>query len=311
VPEKGRYHLFVSYACPWAHRALIIRALKGLQDVVSVTVVHPIWQPTRPGEDTHSGWHFGVANGKPLTNSAGMGGPFPSLYPDNEPNPLFDSLSIRDVYEHSRDEDGKYSVPILYDKKLDTIVNNESSEILRMLNSEFNEFATNPDLDTYPDDIRTEIDEVNEWIYPNLNRGVYHCGFAKSQSAYDHAIADLTAGFDKVNEILCRQRYVVGDRFTEADIRLFVTLVRFDEVYAVYFKANTRSVMHTPAILNYCREIYQMPGVAATVNMEHIKTHYYCSHPVLNTYSIIPRGPRFIEMLQKPHNRHTIASDLK
>jgi glutathionyl-hydroquinone reductase len=278
-----------------------------LQDTISVTVVHPIWQPTRPGQDVHSGWHFGVTNGTPITNSAGNGGPFPASYPDNEPNPFFESKSIRDVYEHVNDQDGKYSVPILYDKKLDTIVNNESSEIIRMLNSEFNEFATNPGLDIFPVHLRTAIEEVNQWVYPNINNGVYRCGFAKSQSAYDQAIGDLTAAFDKVNEILSKQRFIAGDRFTEADIRLFVTLVRFDEVYVVYFKTNTRSVTHAPAILNYCREIYQMPGVAATVNMEHIKTHYYCSHPTLNTYSIIPRGPDFIKILEQPHDRDSFG----
>jgi putative glutathione S-transferase len=175
-----------------------------------------------------------------------------------------------------------------------------------MLNSEFNDFSKNPDLNMYPDDLQETIDAVNEWIYPNINNGVYRCGFAKSQEAYDIAIADLTEAFDKVDGILQKQRYIAGDKFTEADIRLFVTLLRFDEVYIVYFKTNTRSVEKTPAILDYCREIYQMPGVKETVNMEQIKTHYFCSHPELNYYSIIPKGPDFVKLLEEPHNRDKV-----
>jgi glutathionyl-hydroquinone reductase len=175
-----------------------------------------------------------------------------------------------------------------------------------MLNSEFNALSKNPDLDIYPEALKESIDAINEWVYPGINNGVYRCGFAQSQDAYDKAITELTAAFDKVDEILQRQRFIAGDTFTEADIRLFVTLVRFDEVYVVYFKTNTRSVATTPSILNYCREIYQMPGVNETVNMEQIKAHYYCSHPTLNHYSIIPRGPEFIRMLNQPHNRDTL-----
>jgi putative glutathione S-transferase len=180
------------------------------------------------------------------------------------------------------------------------------SEIIRMLNSEFNAFAKNPDLDAYPEDMRDAIDKVNEWIYPTINNGVYRCGFARSQGAYDAAITELTDSFDRIDQILQKQRFIAGDRFTEADTRLFVTLVRFDEVYAVYFKTNTRSCTYTPSILNYLREIYQMPGVKDTVNMEQIKAHYYCSHPTLNHYSIIPRGSNFVGLLEEPHNRDTV-----
>jgi glutathionyl-hydroquinone reductase len=302
--ESGRYHLFVAYACPWAHRTLMVRALKGLEDAISVTVVHPIWQVTKPGVDEHSGWVFGDASSsETMTNSHGRGGPFPLAYSNNDPDPFFHSRTIRELYDHANDKEGKYSVPVLWDKQQNTIVSNESSEIIRMLNSEFNAFAKHADLDLYPSEIRDAIDQVNAWVYATINNGVYRCGFAKSQGAYDTAIAELTESFDKVDAILQKQRFIAGDRFTEADVRLFVTLVRFDEVYVVYFKTNTRSVAHTPAILNYCREIYQMPGVAETVNMEQIKVHYYCSHPNLNYYSIIPRGPDFIKMLEQPHNR--------
>jgi putative glutathione S-transferase len=303
TPENGRYHLYVAYACPWAHRTLMTRAIKGLEDVISTTVVHPIWQETNPGKDDHRGWVFGKPGGKELTNTEGLGGPFPASFPGNEPDPIYQSRSIRNLYEEAGDTDGKYTVPILWDKKHNTIVSNESSEIIRMLNSEFNDFAENADLDLYPEELRDAIDKVNEWVYPTMNNGVYRCGFATSQGAYDRAIEELTESFDRIDKILQQQRYIAGDQLTEADIRLFVTLLRFDEVYVVYFKTNTRSVATTPAILSYCRDIYQTPGVAETVNMEQIKAHYYCSHPTLNKYSIIPRGPDFIKLLEKPHDR--------
>jgi len=175
-----------------------------------------------------------------------------------------------------------------------------------MLNSEFNDFSKFPDLDLYPQEKRAQIDEVNEWVYPTINNGVYRCGFAQSQAAYDEAIDQLTESFDRVEDILSKQRYISGSQFTEADIRLFVTLLRFDEVYAVYFKTNTRSVRESPAILNYMREVYQKPGIAETCNMEQIKQHYFCSHASLNRYSIIPKGKDFISMLTLPHNREEI-----
>ena len=169
-----------------------------------------------------------------------------------------------------------------------------------MLNTEFNEFAKYLDVDLYSKDLRPSIDAINDWVYPTINNGVYRCGFATSQSAYDKAIGELTASFDRVDELLQKQRFLAGDAFTEADIRLFVTLLRFDEVYQVYFKTNTRSVTHTPSILNYCREIYQMPGVKETVNMEQIKAHYYASHPDYNRWSVIPRGANFEDRLKEP-----------
>jgi glutathionyl-hydroquinone reductase len=196
----------------------------------------------------------------------------------------------------------------LYDTLQDTIVSNESSDIIRMLNSEFNEFSKYPDIDLYPEELRSKIDEINDWVYPTINNGVYRCGFATTQTAYDEAITELTTSFDRVDTILQQQRYIAGNVLTEADVRLFVTLLRFDEVYAVYFKTNTRSVSNTPSILNYLRDIYQSyPGVAETVNMEQIKAHYYTSHPKLNYYSIIPKGnPNYMtELLQQPHHRDT------
>lgn len=305
--EQDRYHLYVAYACPWAHRTLITRALKGLEDSVSITVVHPTWQRTRPDQDKHTGWVFAKPNGEPITNPDGNGGPFPAAFDNNLPDPLLGAESIRDVYEYAGDKDGKYTVPILFDKKTKTIVSNESSEIVRMLSSEFNRLAKNPHLDVYPPDMRESIDEVNSWVYPTINNGVYRCGLGKTQEAYDNAIEELTVSFDRIDSILQKQRYIAGNRFTEADIRLFVTLLRFDEVYAVYFKTNTRSVARTPSILNYCREIYQMPGVQSTVSMQQIKQHYYTSHPTLNHYSVIPRGPDMVGLLEEAHNRDSVG----
>ena len=175
-----------------------------------------------------------------------------------------------------------------------------------MLNSQFNDFAKH-DIDLAPEDMKSSMKEVDEWIYPTINNGVYRCGFAKSQKAYNVAIDELTASFDKLEKLLSTRRYIAGDRFTLSDIRLFVTLVRFDEVYVVYFKTNTRAVEHSPVLLNYCREIYQMPGVADTVNMHQIKEHYFCSHPDLNKYSIVPRGRDFVKLLEEPHDRDALS----
>ena len=186
-----------------------------------------------------------------------------------------------------------------------------SSEIIKMLNSEFNEFAEYPDVDLYPEDLVKDIEAVNDWIYPTINNGVYRCGFATSQGAYDTAIDELTESFDRVEEILSRQRFIAGDKFTLADIRLFVTLLRFDEIYVVYFKTNTRSVASSPAILNYLRDIYQMPHVKGTVNMEQIKLHYFASHPNLNRWSIVPKGRDFVQLLEKPHDRDSINKRAK
>lgn len=304
-PENDRYHLYVAHACPWAHRTLIARALKGLEDVISITVVMPIWQRTNPN-DTHTGWMFAdhsSSGNNVVTNSEGRGGPFPASYPSNEADPIFNAKSVREIYEKVNDEDGKYAVPILFDKKLKTIVNNESSEILGMINSQFDEYASYPELDLEPEDMKEAMAAVDSWIYQSLSNGVYRCGIAQTQEAYDTAIDELTAAFDRAEDILSRQRYIAGNRFTLSDIRLFVTLLRFDEVYAVYFKTNTRSVANSSVLLNYCRDIYQMPGVAETVDMHQIKEHYYCSHPDYNRLSIVPRGPDFERLLQAPHDR--------
>jgi Glutathione S-transferase, N-terminal domain len=196
-PEAGRYHLYASYACPGSHRALIVRALKGLEDVVSVTIVHPTWRHTRKDDpnDKHRGWIFGDPNGKPFHNTMGRGGPFPPAYPGNDPDPVMKAYSVRELYEHASDTAGKYTVPLLWDKKLNTIVNNESSDISYMLNSCLNDFAKNPKLDLYTEDDEDGLDRLNDvsqWLYPMMIHGVYRCGFARTQAAYDRAIDELT-----------------------------------------------------------------------------------------------------------------------
>jgi glutathionyl-hydroquinone reductase len=311
-PEAGRYHLYLSYACPGSHRVLIVRALKGLEECISVTYVHPSWRLTRPDDpnDKHRGWVFGNPNGEPFPNTIGRGGPFPPAYEGNEPDPNFNAYSIREIYEQAQDTSGKFTIPLLWDRKLNTIVNNESSDIAYMLNSCFNDFATNPDLDLYTEydeEGVAKLNEVSEWLAPLMIHGVYRCGFAKSQRAYNRAIAELCEAFDRADDMLHDQRYLTGDALTDADIRLFVSLLRFDEVYAVYFKANARLVMLTPNLLNFCRDVYQIAGVAETCNMEQIKAHFYGSHAEWNKYSVIPRGLGFMDLLQMPHDRDSLT----
>ncbi len=312
-PEAGRYHLYASYACPGSHRALIVRALKGLEDVISVTIVHPTWRHTNPEnpKDKHRGWIFGDPDGKPFHNTMGRGGPFPPAYPGNDPDPVLNAFSVRNLYEYAKDTSGKYTIPLLWDTKLNTIVNNESSDISYMLNSCFNKFAQKPELDLYTEDDDEGLDRLNEvsqWLYPMMIHGVYRCGFAKTQRAYDIAIEELTAAFDAADQLLQHQRYLTGDTLTDADIRFFVTLLRFDEVYAFYFRANTRLVLMTPSLLNFCREIYQMPGVAETCQMDQIKAHFFGSHAEWNKYSVVPRGLDFMRYLDMPHDRETVSS---
>jgi len=292
-PEVGRYHLYLSHACPFAHRTAIVLALKGLQNVIGVTYVHPTWQFTKHGVDEHRGWVFGSIDGKALSNTNGYGS-FPSSWGEEDPHN--GAYSIRELYEKTNDKHKKYTVPVLWDTKLRTIVNNNSADIMRILNSEFNDFTASP-LNLYPDDIASEIDCVNDWVYCTLTDGVFCCGLAESQEAYETAIDGVTSAFDKVESILQQQRYIVGEKLTQADIRLFVTLLQFDEIYSVYFKANTRSVSSCPTILKYVREIFNMEGVAKTCDMAMIKAHYYTSHVELNKYSIIPKGEDFFELL--------------
>ena len=262
--EPGRYHLYVSYACPWAHRTLIVRALKGLKDLIDVSVVHPFMGK--------SGWSFEECDG-----ATG--------------DKLHGAAHIHEVYTRGlADYTGRASVPVLWDKQRGTVASNESSEIIRMFNAEFDEWGdASPDL--YPEPLRAEIDAVNEGVYHNVNNGVYKCGFATTQEAYEQAFQALFAELDGLEARLAGHRYLVGDRPSEADWRLFPTLVRFDPVYVGHFKCNKRRIYDYPNLWNYTKELYQVPGIAQTVNLHHIKHHYYGSHETVNPTRIVPLGP--------------------
>ena len=267
--EPDRYHLYVSHACPWAHRTLIFRKLKGLEDIISVSVVHPI-MPDKS-------WHF-----------ANESAPYPGATEDHVNGAHYLS---ENYLKAEPDFDGLVTVPVLWDKKTQTIVNNESSEIIRMFNSAFNAYAKNPQLDLYPEALREEIDAINQPIYDYVNNGVYRCGFATTQAAYEKAFDKLFAMLDELEQRLSTQRYLAGEQITEADWRLFTTLVRFDPVYVGHFKANRKRLIDYPNLWSYTRELYQVPGIAETVNMDHIKTHYYVSHTSINPTRVIPKGP--------------------
>ena len=257
--EAGRYHLYVSLACPWAHRTLIFRKLKGLTDLIGVTVVSP--------DMLDKGWAF-----QPKTE------------------PLYGYHYAHQLYTHAQaDYTGRVVVPILWDKKTQTIVSNESAEIIRMFNSAFNHLTSNFS-DYYPEDLRSAIDEVNEDVYHNINNGVYKCGFATLQEAYDEAFHDLFASLDRMEVRLSSNRYLLGERITEADWRLFTTLIRFDAVYFGHFKCNHKQITDYLHLYRYLCDLYAQPHIADTVNIDHIKRHYYYSHESINPTRIVPKG---------------------
>lgn len=263
--ESGRYHLYVSYACPWAHRALIFRTLKGLENHISVSVVHP--------EMLDQGWTFATD------------------YPGATGDDLFGLPYLRDVYLRADpNTSGRVTVPVLWDKQRDTIVSNESSEIIRMFNQAFDGLTGNKD-DYWPEDLRPEIEAVNDRIYDDINNGVYKAGFATSQAAYDKAVDALFDALDWVEDRLSVNRYLLGHRVTEADWRLATTLFRFDPVYHLHFKCNRRRLIDYPNLWDYARELYQWPGVAKTVHFDHIVRHYHYSHDTINPNRIIPTNP--------------------
>ena len=258
----GRYHLYVSYACPWASRTLIFLKLKGLEDAISVTVVDPVRD--------EKGWRF---------------------Y-DDDPDPINGFEYVGEAYRLTDPSfDARVTVPLLWDKQENRAVNNESSEIIRMLNSEFDEFAEHPEVDLYPEELREEIDRINERVYDSINNGVYRAGFASTQEAYEEAFVDLFEALDWADDILAGKRYLTGDRITEADWRLFVTLVRFDPVYVGHFKCNQRRIADYDNLSGYLRALYQQPGIADTVVIDDIKRHYYITHPQINPTQIVPAGP--------------------
>ncbi|MEX3316432.1 glutathione S-transferase family protein [Sulfitobacter sp. PS-8MA] len=273
--ESGRYHLYVSLACPWAHRTLIFRRLKGLQDHIDVSVVHP--------DMLGEGWTFDRD--------------FPAATGDR----LFDLPFARDIYTRADPSfTGRVTVPILWDKERETIVSNESAEIIRMFNSAFDGITGNSD-DYYPKPLRARIGAVNARVYDEVNNGVYKAGFATSQAAYDAAVHPLFDTLDWIEDLLSRNRYLAGDKMTEADWRLFTTLVRFDKVYHLHFKCNRRRIVDYPNIWAYTRALYQQPGVAETVNFDHIVRHYHYSHDTINPNRIIPINP--VLDFDAPHGR--------
>ena len=273
--EAGRYHLYVSLACPWAHRALVFRALKGLTDLIDVSVVHP--------DMLGDGWTFD-------TDFDGATG-----------DTLYGLPFARDVYLKAKpDMSGRVTVPILWDKERETIVSNESSEIIRMFNSAF-DGITGDTQDFWPEDLREAIEPVNARIYDTVNNGVYKAGFATTQEAYEEAVYPLFESLDWIEGILSENRYLMGDRVTEADWRLFTTLIRFDKVYHGHFKCNRRRIVDYPNIWGYLRELYQWNGVAETVNFDHITRHYHYSHDTINPNRIVPIGPELD--LMSPHGR--------
>ncbi|MXR51106.1 glutathione S-transferase family protein [Halovenus sp. WSH3] len=264
-PEAGRYHLYVCYACPWAHRTLLIRKLKGLEDAITVDYVDPFRD--------EGGWQF---------------------TPEKEgctPDTVNGSDYLREVYQAADpDMTGRVTVPVLWDKQGETIVNNESEEILRMLDTEFDDVASR-DVDLYPEGYQEEVDRIIDEIYEPINNGVYRTGFAKSQAAYDEAVEELFDALDHWDDVLADQRYLAGDRLTEADICMFTTLVRFDQVYHTHFMCNKKQIQQYDNLWPYLRDLYQTDGVAETVNMDHIKEHYYTTHPDVTPTRIIAAGP--------------------
>lgn len=279
TPDSQRYHLYVSLACPWAHRTLIVRLLKGLEEEISYDVADWLLPPR--------GWTFRAeSEGATLDTVNG-------------------SESLRAIYERvNPDYTGSVTVPTLWDKKHGTIVNNESSEIIRMFNSEFNARAKHSAVDLYPEALRAEIDSIGEWVYPLINNGVYQAGFARSQHAYERAAQGVFEGLDRAERLLSERRYIAGNRLTEADIRLWTTLIRFDSVYLTHFKCNLSRLSDYPNLWAYTRELYAHPAFRGTTNFVHIKHHYFESHESFNPFRIVPIGP--VIDFDAPHDRERL-----
>ena len=273
----GRYHLYVNLSCPWSHRTVIVRALKGLEDAISISYAHPVRD--------ERGWAF------------------PGGEHTDEVNGF---RFLAEAYEQTRPGyDGRVSVPVLWDKETGRIVNNESADIVRMLGGAFDELARDPGLDLYPADLRDEVDEINAWVYEDVNNGVYRAGFARSQEAYEDAFEGVFRGLAAAEQLLGERPYLAGDRVTEADWRLFPTLVRFDAVYYVHFRCNGRLLIEHPNLWSYARELYQHPGIAETVRFDEIKQHYYVTHRELNPRGIVPAGPLDQDWWSEPSARNS------
>ncbi|MGY6629955.1 MAG: glutathione S-transferase family protein [Wenzhouxiangella sp.] len=278
--EPGRYHLYVALACPWAHRTLIFRKLKGLENHISLSVVNPIMR--------EHGWTF--RDGYKV-----------------HPDPIQQAEFMHQVYTAAKsDYSGRVTVPVVWDKHNNTIVSNESADIIRMFNSAFDQVGAKPG-DYYPEDLREDIDAINEVVYDKVNNGVYKSGFATTQEAYEEAVIPLFETLDELEARLSEQRYLCGGRLTEADWRLFTTLIRFDAVYVGHFKCNLRRIDDYPNLSNYVRELFQMPGVAETVDLRAIKMHYYGSHDTINPHYIVPMGPA--QDFHRKHDRDRFPAD--
>jgi glutathionyl-hydroquinone reductase len=272
--EPGRYHLYVSLACPWSQRTVIVRALKGLEDTIGISYAHPYRDD--------AGWAF---DGEEFSDELHGWEYLSAAYDETDP-----------------DYDGRISVPVLWDRETGRIVSNESADIIKMFNSEWDEWAGRADLDLYPEELRAEIDELDSWIYENVNNAVYQAGFSRSQGAYERAYRKVFDTLPELDRRLADRRYLLGDRITLADWRLWVTLVRFDPVYNLHFRCNGARIIDYPNLWGYTRELYQQPGVAETTAMDQIKTHYYTTHDELNPKRIIPAGPENFD-LTAPHGR--------
>jgi glutathionyl-hydroquinone reductase len=278
-PEANRYHLYVSDACPWSHRTAITVVVKGLADFISLSSVAP--------QVGTNGWTF-------------------AEFADGDHDPIYGADHLHQIYSAVQaNYTGRVTVPVLFDKKTRTIVNNESTEIMRILNSVFNSMARHPEVDLYPRALHEDINSLNNLIYSTVNNGVYRAGFAITQEQYQEAVIGLFDTLDLLERRLAGKRYLCGDCLTEADWRLFVTLIRFDPVYYSHFKCNVRRIVDYPNLSGYLRDLYQFPGIASTVNFEHIKNHYYRSHPTLNPTGIVPVGPDF-SLLDTPHERQSL-----
>ncbi len=278
--EPNRYHLYVSQACPWAHRTMIYRRLKGLENMISLSVVHPFM--------ADKGWTFAEGAGVIA-------------------DPLFEARYMHEIYTAAKaDYTGRVTVPVLWDKKTQTIVSNESSEIIRMFNTAFDEVGAAAG-DFSPPALLDEIDKINDFVYSAINNGVYKAGFATTQAAYAEAVETLFAALDEIETRLGERRYLTGEAITEADWRLFTTLVRFDAVYVGHFKCNIRRIIDYPNMWGYLRDLYQVEGIAQTVNMAHIKAHYYTSHDTINPTRIVPVGPNID--FNSAHNRAALSAE--
>ena len=272
--EPGRYHLYIAYACPWAHRALIYRKLKGLESMIDVSVVNPIMR--------EQGWTFAPGDG---------------VIPD----PIIQAQCLHQLYTHADENySGRVTVPVIWDKKRNTIVSNESADIIRMFNAAFDGVGAKRG-DYCPADLQSQIDDINAEVYDKVNNGVYKAGFATTQKAYEEAVVPLFETLARLDGVLDQQRYLVGNRLTEADWRLFTTLIRFDAVYVGHFKCNWRRIEDHPNLSHYLRDLYQHPGIAETIDMEATKRHYYGSHATINPHYVVPVGPEL--NFDRPHNR--------